>query len=384
MSNFIFNANLENYLLSIKQKTPDIVSIRPLEPPYVQVVKEKHTVKQKLGSLLSKEYSPELVKSLVEEYKEINGDLSKYKISYSTEYVEIYKYPLYAIGATDQSCMTDKDCVRIYSYDDRLSLLLIYKNSKLVGRTLVREDTMKYIRLYIDHNEIKPHIARAIVLKEGYVGGDLEGIRLDYIEIDDETIVCPYLDGISSFRIINNNYLEIDTYGNLSADSTEGYVALENKFTCDCCGDREPVEEMICVGDLCLCEYCVDQNYVFYNGEYHKKEDCVVNNSTDELVPLDSEDISCTEDGDWFNSDEIVSIDGCNYHIDDTIYNSEELEYLPKGNWLRVQIEEVIEEMYNKLSQLQTDLFEDKEVLEISNEEINTLTIELNKIGNLL
>jgi len=199
---FIFPESLQTELLAILP-VYGITSILPLEPPYAQVTKGKHVNKTKLGSVLHTlgldDYK---VKFLVEEYKQVNGDLSQYTVKYTTEYVEVYETELYALDSTSRSCMTGASSVEVYAYDKRLSLLTIWKdNNKLVGRTLVREDKKEFVRLYIDHNNVKSHIAKAIVAKEGYIEGNLEGIKLEYIADGYERVVCPYIDKVSNFDI---------------------------------------------------------------------------------------------------------------------------------------------------------------------------------------
>jgi len=380
--------------------------VTPLEPPYVQVVQGKHTLKQKLGSYLSKSYpnEPALVKKLVEEYKEINGDLTDYRIEHTTDYVEIYQHDLYAIDSTSKSCMTGSDSVRVYDYDERLSLLVAYKDSKLVLRTLVRSDKMEYVRIYIDHNFVKTHIAKAIVAKAGYTEGDLEDIKLEFIE-ENKGIVCPYIDKTYNFDLIDESYLVISSNGEFESTAS-GYVDREDMWTCEHCGERVHVDDIEYVGYIATCEDCLYRNYVWYNDAYYDKDNCVTNNSNGELIPLDcvdDADVSCTEDGEWYDRDEVICIDGCCYHegdcvrlvqedsnkneyalTDDAIYNSEELDMLASGYWLKEQIQEVLTELNETLDSLQTDLFEDKDIIELTTEEIDTLVVEIVKIELLI
>jgi len=397
---YIFNDRIKEVLEHIDGL------ITPLEPPYVQVLHGKHTTKQKLGRVLARAIPDDsLIKELVEEYKEINGNLEHYHIEHTTDYVGIYEHDLYAIDSTSRSCMTGENAVRVYGYDERLSLLTAYKNSKLVLRTLVRSDKMEYVRLYIDHNFIKAPIAKAIVAKAGYIEGDLEGIKLEYIECS-EGVVCPYLDKVSNFDIVEDDYLIIRDNGQYDGSSTSGYVELEDRCTCDHCGDRVLTDDTYYINDSSICESCVDNYYVFYNGEYYLEEDCITNLSNNELIPsacIDYEDITCTDDGDWYNSDEVICIDDCYYHIsdckklvqadsegnsygleDDCIYNPEELDMLAAGYWLRGQIVDVLAELKETLDSLQMDLFTDEEVIELTTEEIDVLSVEISKIELLL
>jgi len=385
---YIFSNNIKEAL-----STFDSI-ISPLEPPYVQVNTGKHVQKQKLGSILSKlMINQKEIKALVEEYKEINSSTDDYYVDYSTDFVEIYSHALYAIDSVYKSCMTGKDYVRIYDYDERLSLLVAYKDNRLVLRTLVRSDKMEYVRLYIDHNFIKSHIANAIVAKAGYTEGDLEGIRLKYEETDDGDIVCPYLDKISDFNIEENESLLITRYGKFDGSTEKGFVEKEPTEYCSCCEARIPENEIFIVGDIIVCEKCIDEKYVWYNDEYYHIENCVLNNSTYELIPacrIDQEDIACTEEGDWYNIDDVVFINDYCYSTDDcvalvqedtngnnhalkeeAIFNPTELSMLACGYWLKEQIEEVLEELNETLDSLQTD-------------ELDALVLEITKIALLL
>lgn len=400
----LFSDTLKQKLITIKDNTKTINIITPSEPPYVLVTENKHIYQVKLGKLLATVISnPQEVKALVEEYKEMNGNLEHYKISYSTDYVEVYRHELYAIDSTRRSCMTDEESVRIYDYDERLSLLLIHKETKLVARTLVRSDKMEYVRLYIDHNYIKPHIARAVVAKQGYSEGDLEGIKLRFIE-DNDTIICPYLDKVSNFEVVDDEYLLITRHGEFDGSTTSGRT--RRYYTCDDCGDRIPADNSVYMDDRIVCNCCVDNNYIYYQNNYYNKNDCIINLSNNELIPLcciDNEDIAYTEAGEWYNNDEVACINDYYYHIseckvlvtednygnsyaltEDCIYNPEELDMLPKGYWLKKQIEEVLAELQDTLVSLQVDLFKDNVIIELSSDEIDALIIEIIKIEKLL
>lgn len=297
----------QNYTLGVLQKTiDDIISIRelnvivtPLEPPLIQITKGKKIINQKLGKFFRANtvYTDETIKELVENYKEINSDLSSYKVKYTTDYVNAYKTPLYAIDSTCVSCMTGEDAVRVYDYDERLKLLTIYKNSQLIGRTLVRNDHKEYVRLYLDHNNIKSHIANAIVEREGYKKGNLHGIKLDYIKDRDRTI-CPYLDGCQDLEIsADETYLIIGTGEDLKADQTNGYVDDNHIVECECCGNRFDEEDIYYADNQNLCVDCLNENYIYIEeyGEYVHNDYVVYIESNETYYHQDSSDIVYVE-----------------------------------------------------------------------------------------
>ena len=275
------------------------------DAPFIIVQSERHTTKQKLGRFLSVLDNAALVKELVDEYKELGSDISDYKVSFSAEYEEIYKYPLYALDSTNRSCMTNMECVKVYAGDKNLKLLLIHKGELLVGRTLVREDKKQYIRLYIDHNYIKDFVARAIVTKYGYVKGDLLNIRLPKIE-DSQNYLMPYLDGKAFSVVDEGDHFRIGYRGEYSAISTTGYLQAR----CSGCGAVAPESDLIYIAshDSQICASCFNDDYTYYNGDIYRQDSCVMNESTGELVPetVAWDMLTCVSNGDWYYTDDTV------------------------------------------------------------------------------
>jgi hypothetical protein len=381
--------------------TDNKVTIEPCEAPYVIVKGNKHTTKQKLSKVLIGKSEKE-VKSLVEMYKEINSDLSEYVVSRSTEYVEVYQHPLYAIDSTSKSCMTYSSSVRVYGYDERINLFLVYKNDNLVLRTIVREDLKQYVRLYIDHNHIKSHVANAIIAKNGYVKGNIEGIKLQYIE-EDNGVVCPYLDDNMQVDIVVDNYLEISKYGEHDT-STSGIIALGEE--CSCCGGTIQVEHIYYIEDTQICSECINQHYVYYNDEYYHIGTCILNESTNEYIPehlASDANVVQTYCGDWYDLGDCCDIDYQWYHEslcvylanedsygnsavlkEDAIYNPNELDNLAKGYYTKEQIKDVLVTMNTTVNELQTDLFKENVNLKITQDEIDNLLIEITTIEELI
>ena len=306
------------------------VVVNPAEPPMIEVIKGKHKSFQKLGKFLKANtiWVDSEIKLAVEQYKEINSDLSSYKVKYSTEYVEVYKTPLYAIDSTSKSCMTGEDCVRVYGYDERLELLTIHKDSQLIGRTLVRNDNQTYVRIYIDHNKIKSHVAHALVEKEGYTKGNLLGIELEKIE-GKFGMVAPYLDGNYQGLMDNGESFVIvdDCNGDYLANNTNGYAEEKNQYTCEICGCGVEEDEMCCVNDSILCEECLNDNYTYIEsvGDYVSNDDVVYCESDDEYHVKDDSNIY------YVNSEDKY------YLLDDVVFVDDECELLE--NCVRLETE---------------------------------------------
>jgi hypothetical protein len=245
---YIFNNEVQSAvnLAVASLKNYENIKVSANQPPLITVAAGKHTNTMKLGKFLAATKTQAEVKYLVEQYKEINGDLSVYDVCYTRDYVEAYKHVVYAVNSTCESCMTGSDSVRVYNGDDRISLLTVYKRNtgNLIARTLVRSDKMEYVRLYIDHNYIKSHTMQAIVTREGYVQGNLLGCTLDLIE-ELDAIVCPYLDRENEFYIdYYNQKLVLTSHGEFCGSTTDGYVQIKPTCMCEHCGDSFDKEDM--------------------------------------------------------------------------------------------------------------------------------------------
>lgn len=405
MSTYKFTSDLTEIVTTIVSNSLTISSIQPEQPPYVAVTDGRHTSNVKLGKFLLKHDLPETrVKKLVEEYKLINSSMDAYVTELTTEYVEVYKTPLYASGSSSKSCMTGEDCVRVYAYDDRLSLLTITIRDVLAARTLVRSDTKEYVHLYLDHNVITPSIAKAIVEdREGYTEGVLEGIQLERIE-EDGAFVCPYLDGISSVDD-RGSYLVISKHGSIEASNTNG---LTNSVyqRCECCGGEFDPEEMAYdenTGET-VCSDCWSDNNIYYNGDSYPKSDCTEVSNGD-LIPTDKlwdEGYVLTVDDEWVEKDKTIYIEkedayyllddvttlvwefeGERYTVDKTVYNGHDLQEFPSGYYLPEQLEERVTEIEESIATMQADMFDEVDA-ELTVEEANALTIEIDLIKELL
>lgn len=133
--------------------------------------------------------------------------------------------------------------------------------------------------------------------------------------------VFPYLDG-------NNNYVdecsgcfEILSSGEYRCDQVDGTANEEGVERCDSCGDRTDNSTYI-EGEGCICEYCLDRDYVHAFGSGGRQE-WVKHNV-------------CTEvDGDWyvdadFSDNDIVTLhDGTAVKMDQAVYVESEYEYYP-------------------------------------------------------
>jgi hypothetical protein len=380
---YLFDSSLQPTLNRIIQdSTNQITAIEPLEPPMVQITKGRHTSQVKLGKLLKGNTSmdDDAIKEYVEEFKEINGDISQYKVKYTQDYVQAYKTPLYAIDSTSCSCMTGMDCVRIYDYDPNLALLTVYKNSQLVARSLVRHDNKTFVRIYIDHNQIKSPIIHAIIRKAGFnTCGNLSGIKLKYIECD-RGFVAPYLDGYEqNVRIIDDEYLEVSCHGDIECNTTSGY-ADNNTCYCDNCGCSTHEDDCNYINDETICSRCVDDNYTYLDsiGEYVHNDNIVRCESDDEYYHIEDDDIIYVESvNKYYLIDDTVTIDddielledcteltikkenGDNYALSENCIESDkEYYFISEGYYIKEQLENFISSIEIEIANIQFDCFE--------------------------
>lgn len=407
MAHYTFTSELEELTYSLIRSNSSITSILPNEPPYITVTEGKHTSKIKLGKFLLKNsiLTEEKVKQLIEEYKLVNSSMEAYTTELTKEYVEIYKVPLYAAGSSTKSCMTGMDCVRVYEYDDRLSLLTISIKNTLAARTLVRVDTKEYIKLYIDHNLITPSLALAIVEdKKGYVEGSLEGIRLTRI-MEEDSFICPFLDGISMVDD-RGSYLLITKHGDIDASSTNGYT-ISTRRHCPCCCDYFDADDMMYDEDSEeeVCCSCWKESHIYYDSIPYHIDSCteVIG---EKLVPtdlLEAEGYVYTVRQKWEQVDNCVFLvkEEAWHPLDDllplvwefeedfyallteVVYNDTELNEFPSGYYLPEQLEERVKELEEKIASLQTDIFKDVHP-ELDIEEAHLLTTEISIIKELL
>lgn len=394
MNKYIIDISLQTtFNRVINEQTNLITAIEPLEPPMIQITSGRHVSQIKLGKFLKKHTILDdiEIKEEVENFKEINGDISQYKVKYSHDnYVEIYSHTLYAIDSTSASCMTGMDAVKIYDFDPRLELLTIWKNKALVARTLV-VDRKEYIRLYLDHNNLQSHVANAILSKEGLTrGSSLEGIKLKYLENCGD-IVAPYLDGCcQSVIVVNEEYLLVDRQGSIECNNTNGLVDNNNRCNCDNCGCSVHEDETCYIDDHCLCEECLHENYTYLeshceyvhndyvvycvddDSDYHIEDDDICYVESDNEYHL-IENCVLVEDT-WELSDDCIELvetteEGEEYALTENAIEVEyEYNHIVEGFYIKEQLEAYILIIQVEIDNIQQDLFDSEKELRLNEE----------------
>jgi len=231
-----------------------------------------------------------------------------------------------------------------------------------------------FVYIYIDHNRIKDYEMYAMLAKHGYTEGNLTGLYLERIEINDGT-VCPYLGG--GLMVEVNKYNLYICHSGEFETNTYGYLE-DNHRTCDCCGDRYHEEEMYYVdGYGSICSNCIDSDFVYYNDEFHHKDTCIVNESNGGYVPkyIANDKLCYTEDGDYYDWDDVVETANGWYHVDrceplvipDEYYGT---EYIVKEDAVYVCGEEGFKDGYYTQEQVDEITAEITAELEQQNENI--------------
>lgn len=244
---------------------------------YYDTEKGRH-ISTKLGRLLTKKtsLSEKEVKVLVElQRRNLKGELLMSLTQDADEIVDFYKIHVAPIGGSS-SCMKGEDCVRVYSYDENLFLATFYDGELAdeefyVGRTLVRKDTMEYIRTYATEQAYHDNIILTLE-RAGYYEGNLVGIMLAK-EKTGNGWVMPYLDYYGKYVEEYTNYFEVVNYTtNLRADSTNGVMTAG--VTCCNCGCVVDEDAVTYVDEGDLCEDCFYARYVYFDGENYLRADC--------------------------------------------------------------------------------------------------------------
>lgn len=248
-----------------------------------------------------------------------NPQLSLHFAKTEQEIVHVYK-------TGPQSCMSgtgfDKHPTSLYAgAQPPLMVAYLMNGDAITARTLVREDEMKYIRIYGDEAAMQTALASA-----GYGdSGTLRGVRLPKVK-HQGSYIMPYLDwggmGISDAGDMWLVTREGD--GEYSASSTGGYLDTDSgRERCDGCDEmfeEGNVGFYDCV-EQSLCESCRDDTLVRALDSRGRGTWCP------------TEDALCTEDGTYFVDDDAATNNG--YRMTDSD------EWHPEGDVHYIESEDV-------------------------------------------
>jgi len=222
-------------------------------------------------------------------YPDLDNELIKYinslhqqeyqpvavKFATGEKITEIYK-ACHDSGAS--SCMTKPDhyynssChpTLVFSAGDlALAYIADFDDSHIKARALVWPDKKIYARLYGDYETLRSGLQTL-----GYTSdGNFDGAKIKRIEdANSNRLVLPYLDGVQGITVINDQWLQIDKYGDIQACNTNGLQSPENYTTCDNCEDDiADVEDAYTVytrrnSTVTWCAHCRDREAFFCEG----------------------------------------------------------------------------------------------------------------------
>jgi len=231
------------------------------------------------------------------------------------------------------SCMMGEGCVHVYAHDKSvLRLAYLHRGDEILGRAIVREDKMEYVRVYPnpDSTENTRYQTQLRVKLEeaGYTHGSLEGCLLD-VEENDDGYTMPYLDyGAGSAQSVefvqNACYFRVCTCGGYPATRTDGTVQTEERITCDSCGDSYCEEDITRVySEAHICSGCLE-SYV---------EVVVSRRGTMDWVPRDDA-VLCSSDDTWYSERVLAEYDIELCVETDEYYKQEDMHCTSRG-WVQ-------------------------------------------------
>ena len=267
---------------------------------------EKPYVRMKLGKLLQQQGGTDTyVRETSQKLTELKV-LCSSELKFTTTSDEVYD--VYNRGP--QSCMRNCEAVKAYATED-VAVAYLERAGKIIARSVVcinKELGLQYVCCYGFEEPLISMLEAA-----GFKEGDIGGCKLLLLHNEDGRIRLPYLDGDMHVNVYSN-YLEVNCYGELRADSTDG---LQRHTECENCSDdiiHEEDEYYSEHAEQTLCECCFNETHVSVDGEtYH----------------IESESITQLHNGEYILSGDAVYVEYRDeYHAKgDTMYNSYTEEY---------------------------------------------------------
>lgn len=254
---------------------------------------------------------------------------------------------IWAVQNGPSSCMQDDD------WDDRSHPYNVYDPShgwalayrvevdadgdeQCVARALVYEDgdDKCFVRTYRKSTgySYSDEGMEATLREMGYenVSGWPDGARLARLERWGD-IVLPYIDGCNQRVADRGSYLEIDDYGHLSGENTNGLASREHAGSCDRCDeDIDDEDDLHTVGrpdeEVTVCEHCRDYHYTYVLGHnrmryYVEDDDVVETNCGDDVdrEAMDELDVVETNNGDYAYAENCVRASNDEWYDEDDL-----------------------------------------------------------------
>ncbi len=254
----------------------------------VKLTPNAECIQIKIGKFLKKLGKPEAEVALVGNNANKLKQMAKLPLKFTSTQEEVLD--VYRRGPG--SCMKDCDAVRVYATDD-VAVAYLEDEGKILARSVVckNEDIgLQYVRTYG-----LADVLQAILEREGYSGGSLEGCRLLCIEKGDG-YVMPYLDGDLNEIDVGDEFVTVTQSGEFACDTTNGYVGLQE---CDECQERYAPDTMPYseYRDARMCESCFDEEHVYIDDTYYHIESDMIQQLEDGSYVLEEESCYVDERG---------------------------------------------------------------------------------------
>jgi hypothetical protein len=272
--------------------------------PTLRHMRERREVITKLGKYLTafKDFiglNEIDIKNYVEKYNAIVASRTGWEVKFiesndADGFVNVYT------KSKARSCMTGHDeainnAIKTYAHDKSVLRLAYMQNGadEILARSIVREDSKKYVRVYPDANgSTEGRYLQDYLKANGYSHGDLYGcllkaIRYDY---DEDIFRAPYIDGGVNgnggnesaqsgnlVEIDGEEFIAIDYDGEYSLTNTNGYTDNidddEDYSTCECCEDRVHNDDTTWTWhDEYVCNGCIEDRYYYAWVERGRQE----------------------------------------------------------------------------------------------------------------
>lgn len=242
-------------------------------------------------------------------------------------WVEAWSHEVQASDSNATSCMTDKDCVRVYAHPENNLTLAIVRNpddDSVIARAICHLTRKQFVRAYTKRSVMSSNTFMELLKAAGYERDEdcLRGEKLQRIEhYRDNRLVCPYIDGGYQYVEDCGSYLRIVSDG-IGATNTGGYTdEAEPEYSCSECGDGCDGDDLTYVGvhgDDGVCEHCLNRHYTyaFYRGAQYYFADCDVIQIDDEWYEDSSRNmdyynfVKCDYSSAYYAEDDLTDIAG--------------------------------------------------------------------------
>jgi len=204
-----------------------------------------------------------------------------------------------------------------------------YHDKDIASRALVWTDRKVYGRVYPTperYNDSRREMARIennklvkALESAGYRPGSFNGAKIKAIlhRRSEESYVMPYLDGSYGVNLVGDSFI-LGRDASFEAQTTDGVIHLEARFTCDRCEESADPDDASSVrvarySTESWCESCVS-NHTFYchgHEEFYSDDVESVSDScgNDYSIYYASDNMfRCDNSGDWFDNSEAQEV----------------------------------------------------------------------------